>query len=542
MGLTRDKKYVDMKRKQMDIYVCTKKFEQWFSKQPRLAFFSALLIGFVTHYWFLVNLFMSPDGIVYSVLYSAGDFEISVGRWGIDLIDSIRANRSVSSVSSIGCLFLAAFGCALLTDVLQLKKRVSVILTSAAIMVSPALTLTLLYEYCSDAYLCGFFLSVLSVFCVHRMKHNAMGIGMSAVCLCGALSIYQNYIGVMIGCCLIILIKELFNKQLLIADIIRDGIKRLAAIAAGGILYYGMTRAICAIKGIAPSTYNGAASINMLSVLSSLGTSSIESIRKIKHFFLHDTYVFNIKWYRDRMCMIFFAILILCIVALVMQKQLYRDKVRILLMLLCLGLLPLGLNAVFIIAPDSELYALNSMQLMLVFPLLFCLAEEFELGTYICMKWSGLAVSAAILFTYYTAANYSYSYLELSYNQARAEADKIVDRMQSTVGYERGMPCAIAGILTDEYFPRDRAYRGYTICNIVEGPIFHGNYAGSRESWKKFCLIYQGEDLNFCDPVRYQEIVESEEFKKIGVFPAESSVKIIQNVVVAKLMEEVPVL
>lgn len=42
--------------------------------------------------------------------------------------------------------------------------------------------------------------------------------------------------------------------------------------------------------------------------------------------------------------------------------------------------------------------------------------------------------------------------------------------------------------------------------------------------------------------MRYQEIVESEEFKEIGVFPAESSVKIIQNVVVAKLMEEVPVL
>lgn len=159
-----------MKIQRIDIYEYTEKFGQWFAKNRKLAFVSALLIGFVTHYWLLANLFMSPDGIVYSILYTASDFETSLGRWGIDFIDSIRADRAVSSISSMLSILLAAAGCVLLADILELKKGISVILNSAAIMVSPALTLTLLYQYCSDAYMCAFFLSVLSVYCVQRLK------------------------------------------------------------------------------------------------------------------------------------------------------------------------------------------------------------------------------------------------------------------------------------------------------------------------------------------------------------------------------------
>lgn len=529
-----------MKLKQMDAYACIEKFEQWFTKNRRLAFFSALFIGFVTHYWFLTNLFMSPDGIVCSVVYSASNWETSIGRWGIDLIDSIRQDKAVSSVSSVLSLFLAASGCVLLTDVLEFKKRVSVILTSAAIMVSPALTLTLLYQYCSDAYLCAFFLAALSVFCVQRIKNNFAAVTLSAVCLCGSLSLYQNYIGVMTGTCLMIIIKNILKESFSTADLVKDGLKKLAAILAGGVLYYGMTRLICAVKGIAPSSYNGADAISPLMILSSLGRSSVGAIKKIKHFFLHDTYVFNLNWHRDRMFFLFFAVLILCMAGLVIEKKIYKDKMRIFLLAVCLILLPLGINAVFLIAPDSDLYALTSMQLMLVFPFLFFLMEELDVKKGILIKWSGLAISAAILFTYYMAANYSYSYLELSYNQARAVADKIVDRMQTTEGYEREMPCMIAGILNDEYFPRDRAYRGYTICNIVEGPVFHGSYAGGMESWRKFCLIYQGENLKFCDPLQYEEIVKSKEFKEMNVFPAKNSVKVINGVIVAKLTDDAP--
>lgn len=529
-----------MRLKRRDIYEFTDKFEQWFTKKRKLAFVSALFIGFVTHYWFLSNLFMSPDGIVCSIVYSASDFETSIGRWGIDLIDSIRANKSVSSVSSMFSLFFAAFGCVLLTDVLEFRKKISVVLTSTAIMVSPALTLTLLYEYCSDAYLCAFFLSVLSVYCIQRIKNTPIAIVLSGLCLCGSLSIYQNYIGVMAGTCIIIIIKNLLHEPLSITAIIRDGQKKLAAILTGCVLYYASTRILCIVKGITPNKYNGVNELSPLTILASLGHSSIGALKKIKHFFLHDTYVFNLSWHRDRMFIIFFILLILCITGLVIEKKLYKNKIRLFLLAICLLLLPLGINAVFLIVPDSDLYALTSMQLMLVFPFLFLLTEEFEMNKYIFIKWSSLIVSTVILFTYYMAANYSYSYLELSYHQARATADRIVSRMQTTDGYTKETPCIIAGILTDEYFPRDKAYRGYTICNIVEGPIFHGDYSGSVECWRKFCLIYQGENLNFCDPLRYEEIVKSDEFKQMDIFPSENSVKIINDVIVTKLTDKPP--
>lgn len=99
----------------------------------------------------------------------------------------------------------------------------------------------------------------------------------------------------------------------------------------------------------------------------------------------------------------------------------------------------------------------------------------------------------------------------------------------------------IAGILSDENFKRDAAYQAYTLNDIVTGPIFHSSYAGGQECWRKFMLLYLGEDLHFCEPLKYLEVVSSDEFKNMNIYPNENSVQIIDGVMVVKMTDNPPI-
>lgn len=50
-------------------------------------------------------------------------------------------------------------------------------------------------------------------------------------------------------------------------------------------------------------------------------------------------------------------------------------------------------------------------------------------------------------------------------------------------------------------------------------------------------ILFYGTNINFCEDYQYYTIINSEEFKQMGIFPAENSVKIINNVMVVKFCE-----
>ena len=78
-------------------------------------------------------------------------------------------------------------------------------------------------------------------------------------------------------------------------------------------------------------------------------------------------------------------------------------------------------------------------------------------------------------------------------------------------------------------------YGGY-----VNGPIFHGNYWGSMETWKKFIQIFLGIQPTFASPEDYYKVCGTDEFKNMPVFPNPNSVKEIDGIMVVKYTNEVP--
>ena len=65
------------------------KVKKYFTKERKSIFFWTIILGLITHFLLLTNLIMSQDGLLMGIHYTAGLYEASLGRWGINWIDSI---------------------------------------------------------------------------------------------------------------------------------------------------------------------------------------------------------------------------------------------------------------------------------------------------------------------------------------------------------------------------------------------------------------------------------------------------------------------
>ena len=99
-----------------------------------------------------------------------------------------------------------------IVDILDLKSKVSIIFTSQAIVLTPTLVATLLYIYTAFAYCANFLISTLVIWFLYKFKHKKLGIIISVLCFMFSLSVYQSYIGISIGLCIMISILELFKN------------------------------------------------------------------------------------------------------------------------------------------------------------------------------------------------------------------------------------------------------------------------------------------------------------------------------------------
>ena len=117
---------------------------------------------------------------------------------------------------------------------------------------------------------------------------------------------------------------------------------------------------------------------------------------------------------------------------------------------------------------------------------------------------------------------------------------RMVDRIENVEGYSLDKPWALVGIIDNENTIPVTDLYFLTYGDFVNGPIFHGNYWGSVETWKKFIQIFLGVQPNFASPEAYYQICGTEEFKEMSIFPSPNSVKEIDGVIVVKFTNNVP--
>lgn len=518
------------------------KFLKWFDNKKKMAFLITIIVGIITHITMITEMIMSQDGLWNSISYSrAGLWETTLGRWGIELITRVTSFIAIPSITTIFNIILMAITAVFLVDVFNLKSKISIFFTSIALVLTPTFTVTLLYVYTSFAYCANMLIATLVVWFIYKFPYKKWGIVLSSICFMMVLSIYQSYVGVTVGLCVMVSVLHLIKGEKSIKEIFINILKTVISVIAGGIIYYIITMILLKVSGVEFAAYKGANNISIMDIILNLKTTIIQAYKDFLFFFLGDSIVYNSNYRREVLYGIFFLMFgISCLISIFsIKSENKKERVfRIVISILFLALLPLALNIIDVIACSTTIYALTGTQLILMIPFAFAIFELIE--KFIILKWIGVLFCVLIMLTYYIATNTSYSALKLTYNQAYSTTVRIMDRIENTTGYTKDAEILFGGIVGNNNYPRTSSLYNYTIGPIVNNTTFHGTYAGQIGTWMSFLKVFLGVDFVPCSENTYYTIVNSQEYKDMDVFPATNSVKVLNGIVVVKLSENPP--
>lgn len=122
-------------------------------------------LGVIAYFPLITRPLTNADGITISVTYkSSHDWENSLGRFGLQYIDQLRGNFIFPELTTFFCLFLLAWIVVLTIKIFDIHKKSARVAVGILLILSPSVSNTLTYYYCSDSYMIAYLLSVIAAF------------------------------------------------------------------------------------------------------------------------------------------------------------------------------------------------------------------------------------------------------------------------------------------------------------------------------------------------------------------------------------------
>ena len=468
------------------------------------------------------------------------NWEVALGRWGIFYVDKIFGYLAIPNLTTVIGIVFTAISALLVVNLLKLENKITVFLASAIFAVSPALTATFTYIYTSVAYCTAMLVSVIIVCLIFKKRWKIINLILATLLFIFSLGIYQSYIGVTIGLAIIRLIRDLYDRKEKIWCFFLHSAMLVIVVIVGGLSYSQITNKILENKDIGMANYKGMETISVQNSIDSINKTIPNAYKDFEDFFFSDEILKNTNYSRQEFFKIMFiSTLILELIAIISNKA-WKNPFRVLFIIALTIMLPVGLNSIDLLATDTKIYLLTGAQIILVIPFAMMICEvSGNKGTFI-FKWASIISVFLVVFTYYLADNTSYMVLKLKYDQAINTTIRIMERIEEAENYSPDKPIMIAGIIEENnrlFLPAHKL-NNYTLGDIFDNPVFHGSYSGMEGTWTKFINTYMGLNVQFCNVTSYNDIVDSEYFKEMNVFPEENSVKMVYGVMVVKLSND----
>ena len=419
----------------------------------------------------------------------------------------------------------------LIIDILKIKSKVFKTIVAIIMAVAPNFSATLMFFYCSDAYMIGMLLAVLAVFVVTKFEKNKFMPLLGGFFISMSMGMYQTYLSVTMVLFAALILIDLCDKEKL-KDIMKKGLKYLITGIIGLVLYFIFMNLVLNIRQLDMNSYSGANEISLSNVIVNLPNLIPETYRDFFGYFFDDFILENSIWHTNLFNIWLFGGLLITIGTVVVENKLHK---RILLILLMLVLLPICFCVIELISPQVDIHILMGCSFILFFPILFKFIElikHVDLSKII--KVVTVICSICIIWIYIWQDNASYIYMGKTNEQLKVCMNRILTQIEEQDGYNKDMPIFIFGnLLSNEYFTKydkdvkDRSWKFISTIPMV--------WIDNNSSWERFFYEYAGVNIKALTLSDGKELVKTEEFRKMGVFPADDSIKIINNTVVLRL-------
>ena len=407
----------------------------------------------------------------------------------------------------------------------------------ALIIISPTVGSTLTYYYCSDLYMLGYFLAVLSVWFMVG-KGGRTGIIFSGIALMLSAALYQAYISFAILLCLMYIMKLLIDNKVAKEQIY----KSVGTCILGGILgialYLSSNKIVQIITGIKATEDRGFSRMGMIDTNQIINQIKNCYITFFEYYF-SDSMINNNYYGRKYINLLFFiAIVTIIIIILRKQKLLIYRKIFFVLLLL---FIPLGFMSICILAPEvsvldnTGVLMLPTMNYIYVFAVI--LFESIgEKNSWFTTVGIALFVQLILVFLIFLSLELGGQvYIKHNMLKTYNVAMQIHNRIEQ---YRvRNKICVIGNMEEGNYpelYPDLKNSQHWVAAgNKTIWPTFEG----TQNCWICFIKQYLGKAYTVCSLEEYYEIINTPKYSQMGIFPDKNGVSVINDIVVIKLSD-----
>lgn len=486
----------------------------------KTAFLAAVVLGLLIHMPILVRDIPNHDGL--DSMYFDQNM-ITSGRWFLSVACGISSYFSLPWVIGVLGLFYLGITSVLLTEFLEIKKGGTAVLAGGLLVAFPALASTFAYVFTLDGYMLALLLAVSAPLLVKKYRRGFIAGG---VALAFSMGIYQSYLS-------FTMLLSLYGVMMLLLSgkAIKEKLKGICHYLFMGMigvgLYYLLLQLLLLIQGKELASYQG---------ISGMGAAGISFLSAIKDIYA-DFISFSARsgiLFKNLFSIVAFGLLcglaLVLLIGLIIKEKKYTDIRLYIMILLLAAAVPVAANVILLVSPEVNYHLLMRYQWVLFPILLIAFADKYGKGGF--NRFALLIAGGVLIFHYALTDNIAYSNLEKKYEKTYAYCLRLADRMEQTDGYYPGIPVAMIGVVSETQYPVT------DITGEVTGSItgMTGDYLlYTRTNYQAFFKHYLGITVNLVSDEEMLKIYDSPEYKDMGTFPQQDSLKVVDGILYIKL-------
>ena len=507
---------------------------EWLTPQVRLAFFSALLFGMLSHGTGLWNKLSSHDDIF--ALFWEGS-TISSGRWMLHVLGWLEkqvfgdGHFSLPVVNGLTALLWIGTAAGLLVHLLGIRKRWCCAGLGCVMAAFPTVAGLFGYMFTVHYYMLGMGMMVISACLICAGKH--WGTKIAAVLLGGcSVGIYQAFVPMLLSILLLYDLMCLAEKEENAGAFLKRLPAQAACVLGIMVLYFAMNSFFLRKFGLEMNTYMGVDQMGTVP----FGEYLARTASAYREFFCPVQYT-SADMYPMRAHYTYLAMICLDLLLGLWQGiRLWRkNRAKALLFFLMLALFPLANNFIYVMA--GRVHGLMTFSQVMQTALFVWLADRAAFQdtlrgkkTETILRRIGSGIAAALLGL--TAVLYArfdnQCYLKATFQQQEAISffTALTAQIKAVPGFRDDMPVAF---LNGE--------------KITDGTLYHMNeldfihldpYGGTLRdylnsyAWGSFMERWCGFSPAYADPGDYQGLPEVQEMPH---YPDDGSIRKLGDVI-----------
>lgn len=526
------------------------------SRNDKIAFLTTFIGGVICHLFMLTNKIPNHDELrTYSVY---GGTVIS-GRPFTKVGDYISGYFGLPSKEGLIAIIYIAILSVIICRLMKIRRSIICAFVGIGLVVFPTVASSLAYMYIADIFFLTTVLSCLAIWIVEKYRKSTLKKKIVSVCVAGllvtmGLSMYQS--GFMVSTGLIVLLfivqeldfssDEKWSFKDFLFKVLHYAVFMIVSLA----FYYIVIKITTGVTGLAITDRKGIGSAGILTILN-IPSRVVEAYKQfVWYFFVREsnTVVSVILPYITGLLTIIATISAFIIA---FKKGVFKNIARAVVFITLMLCLPIAVEFIYIIVQEStdvKYHMAYCIVLWNVFILSvfdrcdFSFKNNFMQNCKNIIAWGCVICFVLIQWDNWLYTSNSYNAAYFTYEQTYSYFSNMVSRIQQTDGFTYETPIAIIGGINQEVkpetLPRLKPFtaqnpsQSHPVVSLPGELTLIATYAHPY-----FIKHFLGYNLSMANNALKEEIIATQEFQDMPVYPANGSVKNINGVIVVKQME-----